>query len=64
MIIWYDRKIENSELGYTLYLDFKEDKEYWFDHNSQYLYPSECAGEVRFADLAIIKFNIVERKDG
>lgn len=44
MNIWYDEKIENTELGYTLYLDFKGNREYWYDHNTFCLYPSKEAG--------------------
>ena len=47
MIIWYTDKIENKELGYSLYLDLKGDKEYWYINGRMNL--SNNAGEEEVA---------------
>lgn len=47
MIIWYTDKIENKDLGYCLYLDLEEDKEYWYDYQLEDLCLSNEAGERR-----------------
>lgn len=49
MVLWYTDKIENKELGYCLYLDSEEDKEYWLQNEELYL--SEGAGEVKLTLL-------------
>lgn len=64
MIIWYDKVIGNSELGYTLYLDLKEDKEYWFDHKSGYLFPSKEAGDIIYPIPIMVNYKLEVRCHG
>lgn len=45
LIIEYTDKIENLELGYTLYLNLNNDLEYWYDFNTRQLHWSRNAGD-------------------
>lgn len=64
MVLWYDDKISNYELGYTLYLDFKEDKEYWLDHEKWELYGSKEAGGIICAPPIKRDYLLKERNYG
>lgn len=61
MYIWYDEMIENIDLGYTLYLDLKEDKEYWYNHNTSQLFPCKEAGEVLYGVPIMSNFTLKRR---
>lgn len=65
MVLWYTDKIDNPKLGYCMYLDLKEDKEYWYDYISEDLYLSYGAGnELHPVPFTEGNYVLMERTDG
>ena len=55
MIIKYTDKIENTELGYILYLNLENGLEFWHNTFTNATYVSENAGELLGEEIVTLR---------